>query len=154
MTENKDTEPASKSPRIPIIDPKVFQPKESCLDMKKRFNSSPGWKAFADIFMNGIFWKPDLYEKQNGICPVCGEAFTKADMLCGSSIHHLDYTIECSQKDSILVPYISSSPEKVLFKMVKNCAVCKYKSPNSYLKCKNSLALFHRECHCIVHDKL
>lgn len=154
MTEKKDMDSTSKSPRIPIVDPQIFQPRESCSDMKKRFNASQGWKAFADIYLNGLFWKPILHEKQKGICPVCGDALTKDDVLYGSSIHHLSYKLECSQKNSILVPYVGSSPDKVSLKTVPNCAVCKYKTPNAFLVCKNSLALFHRECHCIVHDKI
>lgn len=155
IKQNEETESSSKSRRKTIVDPDKFIPAESCKEMKKQFNASRAWKAFADIYQNGIYWKPVLVEKQNGVCPVCGRKLTNRDVLVGSSIHHLSYKFQCVQKntDAILVPYITSNSQEPVFKKTPNCAICKYKDHDSYAKCKSYLLLFHRDCHSIVHDK-
>lgn len=146
--------PNSESPRTPIVDPEMFQPRQCCNDMKAKYHASKSWSMFADLHFQSDYWKPILAERQKEICPVCGESLAG----CKTSIHHLSYDKccdGCRVKDMIKVGYCpSEDPEKVAFKMVPNCAVCRYKTPKLHADCESKLALFHRYCHAKTHKKI
>lgn len=155
INKNEKDNPLSKSHRMPIVDPDVFQPKYCCNDMKVKYHSK-AWCMFADLHYHSGYWKPILEAKQKGICPVCGEMLR--DSHEKTSMHHLSYDMcceGCKVKDMIKVPYCpSDDPDKVSYKMVPNCAVCKYKTPDLHAACESKLALFHRTCHARAHNKL
>lgn len=151
MSTNLKSESESKESRSPIVNPQIFIPRQKCALMKEKYNGSTGWKIFADLYKNSMI-KMELAVKQKRICPVCGEFLSDDDIQHGSSVHHLDYDVECKCKaeDLLRLPY--ERPSRTSVVKTANCLLCKFSSPESFDRCINALMLCHRECHENIHS--
>ncbi len=101
------------------------------------------WKTFSERICNNNFVKDLLTERQNYICPVCGDPLGKNIV-----VHHIDYDHECEFCNSgweWRIPRTKVQPD---------CQRCHFEHPDWCANCMTRLRAVHSDCNFLVEGTL
>ena len=91
---NLEQENRNKNEIIPIINPLIFKPKtKDYIEAKEKYKKlllMEKWRNYINVFKNP-YMKIFLYQRQKGVCPVCGEAINSKTVELENTIHHITY---------------------------------------------------------------
>lgn len=126
------------------------KPARPCDDMMK-IHDYNGHKSDFKKFLSctkNIFLRKILFLRQYGRCPKCSKNLI--DCSNGTSVHHNSYEIYCKSIEPDINIYFPTKFGGVS-RMVPNCKICYFKTPELAENCLKELCLMHSTCHNDLH---
>lgn len=121
-------------------------PKNSSLDMKKKYHNDFRWILYGRRIQRNPFIKKFLLNKYNNKCLWCGKNIRSTFV-----IHHIDYDNMCILNEIIAMPYETKYGKQTV-RNIPNCEKCYKEMNENFNNCINKLVPVHQMCNKLIYD--